>query len=88
LAGEREYKGGMMDVYLVIDEDRHQEPQVHVYSSDKPAIAHAKRIVQEKNSGEGDIEEMPTEGWLYNATYSCEGDCVRVEKKAVIDGQS
>lgn len=68
-----------MKLYVVVCEDRHTDVLVKVYSTPEKAIASAKEFVEESGDPK-DIEESNVEGWLYSCVYSCEGDCVRVEK--------
>jgi hypothetical protein len=75
-----------MDIYVVINEDRHIGVEVRLYNSIEAALADAKDIVESCNSGEDDIEEQGVDDQTpYNMTYSCEGDAVRVEKLPVRD---
>ena len=75
-----------MDIYAVINEDRHIGVEVRLYNSIEPALADAKDIVEKCNSGEDDIEEEGMDDETpYNMTYTCEGDSVRVEKLPIRD---
>jgi len=79
-----------VNVFIVIIEDRHSDTQVEVFSGEVAAVEHAKAVVKEygrypEDISEGLTEPMTRAGWLYHATYSCEGDNVRVERKT-IDG--
>jgi len=77
-----------MDVFIVIIEDRHFDTQVLIFSGEVAAVEHAKAVVEECGLYPEDISEeltdlMTESGWLYHATYSCESDSVRVERKTV-----
>ena len=74
-----------MTVYIVMIEDRHTDVEVEVYSDETRAIARGKELAQEYAGAGNEEEYLTTEmvksGWLYNATYSCEGDSVSVQRK-------
>ena len=77
-------------VFVVMIEDRHCDPTVEVFSTEDAAINYAKAVVDKYSRDKSDIVESLTDnikraGWLYHATYSCEGDSVRVERE-VVDG--
>jgi hypothetical protein len=77
-----------MTVYLVIIEDRHIDVEVEVWADGTKAIQRGKEIALEyagdpKNVKEYLTPSMIKSGWLYNATYSCEDDCVRVQKTVI-----
>jgi hypothetical protein len=71
------------EVFIVITEDRHTDVEVDVFGDEQSAITHAKKIANEHCRHEEDYEEQKIEGWIFSAIYSCEGDCVRVEKKPI-----
>jgi hypothetical protein len=71
-----------MKVYLVIIEDRHIDVQVEVYATAEAALERAREVVDEYGfMPEGPEGLLPN--WLFNATLSVEGDCVRVEEAEV-----
>ena len=70
-----------MRVYCVITEDRHTDTQVEVYADKQVALNRANQIAD--MSGDGDYDESDIAGWLYFATYSCEGDSVRVIERTM-----
>jgi hypothetical protein len=72
----------LMQIFVVIVEDRHIDVDVEVYSDRAVAIARA-RAVAEANAVElEDIEEDDNcTPYEYYADYSTEGDCVRVVAK-------
>jgi hypothetical protein len=79
-------------LYVVIIEDRHSDVEVELYSDEIKAVERAKEICQEYSNGPEDINEyltddMKEEGWIYNATYSCESDGVSVIKKKIYWGR-
>ena len=70
----------MNDIYIVVIEDRHTDVQVEAFLDREKAIDFAINTVIEYVQCREDIKEEIVEGWEYFCTYSCEGDCVRVEK--------
>ena len=70
----------MNDIYIVVIEDRHCDVQVAAFLNRKDAIGFAKNEAAINCVNSEDIVEEKIEGWEYFCTYSCEGDCVRVEK--------
>lgn len=77
-----------MIVYCILIEDRHSDVEVLLRSSESAALLEAKELALEYDR-HGDYEEHPVtedmtrQGWLYYATYSCEGDSVRVIRREV-----
>jgi hypothetical protein len=67
-----------MQVFLVIIEDRHTDVQVEVFAAEASAISRAKAIVAEYDYEPEEPDEA-IDGWLFNATLSCEDDCLRVQ---------
>lgn len=71
-----------MDLFIAICCDRHIDEVVRVFSTLEKAIAYCKEFVPERY--EIEVKEltlaMVRDGWLFYATYSTEGDSVRVEK--------
>lgn len=73
-----------MKVWIVTHNDRHADPELYVYSVREKAIAFAKSRAREFDRF-GDLDESNTcADWLYYATYSCEGDYLKVEEKEVL----
>jgi hypothetical protein len=71
-----------MKVYLVILEDRHTDVEVQVYATAAAALRRTIQIMEQYDyTPDEPDEEIP--GWMYHATLSCEGDCVRVEEAEV-----
>lgn len=70
-------------MYILIIEDRHSDTSAHPFTMKETAIANAKHIAKKYARQESDYEEQEIDGWDFYATYSCEGDCVRVEKQPV-----
>lgn len=66
-----------MKVYLVIIEDRHADVEVRPFYDADKAVAKARELAKEYDRF-GDYEESQIADWLFYASYSCEGDCVRV----------
>jgi hypothetical protein len=75
-----------MRVYLAIIEDRHTDVAVCVFSTAEKAIAYAREWAYDNARSPDRVEEQEIDGWLYSATYSVEGDAVRVEEAEVIEG--
>jgi hypothetical protein len=79
--------GKGMIVYLVIIEDRHSDVDIEVWLDETKAIERGKSLALEyANGNPNELEEYLTtpmieSGWLYNVTYSCEGDSISVQKK-------
>jgi hypothetical protein len=80
----------MTDVYVVLIQDRHADPDVEVFADPVDAIEYAEKEVRDGARGNiDDIEyyeitdSMRRDGCLMFATYSCEGDSVRVTKHQV-----
>lgn len=68
-------------VYIAIVEDRHTNTEVYPFSIAEAAIDFARETARQYARTEADVEETPIDGWLYHATYSTEGDSVRVVAK-------
>lgn len=69
-----------MKIYIALCEDRHIDIVVKVYTTPDKAIAYAKAFVEENARFPDEIDESEIPGWLYSATYSGQGDGVRVEE--------
>ena len=74
-----------MQLWVVIHEDRHYDTEVEVWLDEAGAIESAQKIVQEHTRHPDGVEVYLNEamirgGWVFNATYSGEGDSVRVVK--------
>ena len=75
-----------MDIYIVILEDRHIDVEVTPFATAAEAIEEAKSQAHEAGRFAEDYRENPelcTGNWVFAATYSCEGDSVRVVRKAL-----
>ena len=78
------------DVYVVLIQDRHTDPEVEVFANPVDAIDYAEKEVRE---GAGKFPEdieileltpgMLADGWVFAGIYSCEGDSVTVMKRQV-----
>lgn len=76
----------MTTVYLLIIEDRHADVAVRVFAAKKDALAAARDVFSEYKSVEGrdaHIDRDRPAEWLFAATLTCEGDCLRVEAAEV-----
>lgn len=72
-----------MKVYALMQQDRHFEPDVEIYTDRDKAIAAAKATAKKSAREQSDYEESEVDGWEFCAYYSCEGDMVRVLEKEV-----
>lgn len=70
-----------MNVYIVNIDDRHSNISTYVFADPDKAMEFAKAEALDLCRDETYFEEMTVHGWLYYATYSCEGDCVWVVEK-------
>jgi hypothetical protein len=75
-----------MDVYVAICCDRHLDVEVGVCDTPEKAIQYAQDFITEHSSEGADIEEEDITGtdYLYQWSYSCEGDYVFVVKKELL----
>jgi hypothetical protein len=77
-------------MYVVLIEDRHSEPDAQLFSYEYTAVQFARQAAA--HDGDAEVTEYPIteamrqQGWLYYATWSDEGDCVRVMYRE-LDGQ-
>lgn len=71
-----------MKLYVAMIEDRHTDTEAIVFATPDAAIDHARQHYRDNvhpdANTDDDIGEHETEGWLYHATYSTEGDSVWV----------
>jgi hypothetical protein len=74
-----------MTVYVAICCDRHIDECVRVFSTPDKAVAFCKQFMAENARFPDAIREHRPGDWLYDATYSVEGDSVRVELTEVDD---
>lgn len=78
----------MVKVYCILIEDRHSDVEVLVRSDREKALLEAKEMALEYDRF-NEYEEHPLtqdmikDGWHYYATYSCEGDSIRVVERDV-----
>lgn len=69
----------MTTVYVAMIDDRHSDPEPHVFTTAALAIGYARFQAVELAGDELDVHETtPADDWLYHATYSGEGDSVWV----------
>jgi hypothetical protein len=79
----------MADIYLVITDDRHADPEVTPFADEAGALAFAEQEVERNARHPGSIEladrelndAMRNDGWLWYCRYSTEGDSVRVVRR-------
>ena len=79
-----------MKIYIVIIEARHTDTDAIPFLTAASAISYAERTAREYCRHEEDYTEslndaMKGDGWLWHATYSCEGDNVRVIERDTDD---
>lgn len=72
-----------MIVYAILIEDRHADTDVEICSEKQVAIDRARSLAKEYSRRNEDYEEHAHESWIFNATYSCEGDNVTVYERVV-----
>lgn len=78
-----------MNIYIVIVEDRHHDVEVLPFTNKDKAIAEARRIAKENCRHEESYEEHTyVKEWPFFATYSCEGDSVRVVVEELDEGEA
>lgn len=69
-------------VYVVMVDDRHDDPEPFVFTTAEAAIEYARQTAIDSATRPDDVEEEPApDGWLYHARYSVEGDAVWVIEK-------
>lgn len=74
-------------VYVVIEVDRHADPDAYVFADADSAIEWAKQEAREADT-HGVLDEeltdlMHNDGWLYYGCYSVEGDYLCVVRREV-----
>ena len=67
-----------MEIYIVVVEDRHSNVGVIPFYNREAAIDRAREIAKGYCSFLEDYEENNYGGFIFHATYSCEGDSVSV----------
>ena len=77
-----------MEVAVLIQEDRHFDTEVEVYTNHERALqaAHALAKALARDSGLVEhplTEEMICDRWIYWATYTVEDDSIRVVLRTV-----
>ena len=78
-----------MQVYVVVLEDRHSDPECFVFATAELAVAYAKKIVEEYDNGPHPLDEFyglldPSgKPYIYYHSLSVESDCVWVVEKEV-----
>jgi hypothetical protein len=76
-----------MELYVALLYDRHTDEEIHLFTERQVAIDYARQWARASRSfDEEDFEEREDEDGGYSATYSCEGDWVRVER-VVVDAE-
>lgn len=70
-----------MKIYIVIISDRHSDTEVRPFYNPNEAVTAARDLAKSYCRYKEDYEEEQLGrdiGWLFYATYSCEGDHVHV----------
>lgn len=75
-----------MDIYVVMVNDRHAEPEAYLFTNKKEAMEFAKATAESYCHDVEDLKEIKISGWEYYIEYSCEADCIWVIKKE-LDGE-
>ena len=65
-------------IFIAICKDRHIDTTAHPFSTAEKAIKFARKRAKEYAREPDDVEESDIDGWLFYATFSCEGDCIYV----------
>ena len=74
----------MMKIFIAIWKDRHTDTTAHPFYNQEEAVDWARgkaKVYAEHAGGSEDYEETDCaniDGWVFYATYSCEGDCIYV----------
>ena len=70
-----------MDLYVVMVNDRHTDPEPWLFSSEDVAMAYARRVARDWL-----VEQVGgADGWLFHAQHPTEGDAIWVTRKTVDD---
>jgi hypothetical protein len=71
-------------VYVAMINDRHADPEAHVFSTAEAAIDYARTWAQDNALRPSDFSESDVEDLLYYASYSAtEGDSVWVVERTI-----
>lgn len=73
----------MSVVYVAVVIERHSDPTVTVWTSERAAVDHARDEAEGFARDTGDLAESTTPGWLYYVDWSPEGDYAWVERVEV-----
>jgi len=65
-----------MKIYNVLIKDSHCDATATPFLDKEQALEWAKEQALECCRYKEDFKEVPINGWLYHAEYSCDGDCV------------
>lgn len=69
-------------VYVTIWKDRHADTTAHVFSTRELATDWARAKARQYDR-HGEYEEKTYPGWLFYASYSCEGCCLYVTEREI-----
>ena len=72
-------------IYIVLHQDRHADPEVHAFTTPLQAVGKAHALAHEFAREPADVRvyltrDMERAGWIWNCTYSGEGDGIRVQR--------
>lgn len=75
-------------IYVVIIKDRHSDVEAIPFYNKEEAIDYAVNLVRNYAVNPLDIDDtlntsMKKAGWVYHATYSCEGDYISVREEKI-----
>lgn len=74
-----------MKVYTVLIKDRHTDPTIKLFANKQKAMEYAQSYLRDNVDKEDpDYPEIYEAGKYWFATYSSEGDYVRVEESEII----
>ena len=72
-----------MEVFVVLINDRHADPNVAVYDHKETAVTHARNTAKELCRHKEDYEERQVADWIFYASCSPESDYVRVTQETL-----
>ena len=72
-----------INVFLVIIEDRHVDPEYHLYLYENTALDFAKSTATQLCNDNDEPYEEKDYGDLFFVNFSCEGDHVRMVKTSL-----
>jgi len=79
-----------MEIFIIIEEDRHADTQVYPYRREDEAVIYAQHLAHVNcddpavlldEAGNILTEAMKEEGWVFYCRYNIEGDSIRVVRR-------